>query len=336
MRLFSRASESSGPTPQPVPQAILDAVDVMSNHVAGTGDAPRELASPSHSASPFLQTVTGETLNVTSGGVTGSQRSVSDASGQRVPTWWGRYISADNKRAIMMIGGAFVVALIAGGITWYFLRSPSEEAAISVGFVDETPVTPVAPETPVDKAPYAADTPNYLTIDTETVTPESLGTLLSQAGTKMLAANMIGPVEFLPTDKNNNPIAFSRFAYLMNIELSEELLASLGESFSLYIYNDNKKARIGLVLLLKDPAKAGKLITSQESALPLLFRTVLYQGVSLARGLEFRSGAYKTMQVRFVNVDATQGLSFDYVLRGNEWFIGTSKDTLRMILDQRP
>lgn len=235
-----------------------------------------------------------------------------------------------------MIGGAFVVALIAGSITWYFLRSPSEETAISVGFVDETPVTPVTPETPVDKAPYAADTPNYLTIDTETVTPESLGTLLSQAGTKMLAANMIGPVEFLLTDKNNNPIAFSRFAYLMNIELSEELLASLGESFSLYIYNDNKKARIGLALLLKDSAKAGKLITSQESALPLLFRTVLYQGVSLARGIEFRSGAYKTMQVRFVNVDATQGLSFDYVLRGNEWFIGTSKDTLRMILDQRP
>ena len=41
------------------------------------------------------------------------------------------------------------------------------------------------------------------------------------------------------------------------------------------------------------------------------------------------------MKIRYVNMSETDLLSFDYTLEGNDWFIGTSKNTLRAILDAR-
>jgi hypothetical protein len=335
MNLFSHTSEPVKTASQPVPQAILDAVDVMGNHPVRGRISPLESVTSPQNVSPFLQSGTEVAPGTASGASGNQQHSEHGSLGQKFQTLAMGFSLADKKRTFLIIGGAAMVALIAGFIAWYFFRSSPEETTVSVGFVDDVSSTVTNPEIPTVTPPYAPDAPNYLTIDIETVTAESLRVLLSQTGANMVAANMVEPVEFLLTDKNNNPIAFSRFVYLMDIELSEELLATLGEPFSLYLYNDNGRVRIGLALMLTDLIEGGRLIAAQESALPFLFRTVLFPGASVTRQLGFRSGVYKTEPVRFVNVDVAQGVSFDYVLRDNEWFIGTSKDTLRMILDER-
>jgi hypothetical protein len=332
MNFFSRASETVKPSLQPIPQDILDAVDVMGGR--GSNNPSPQFTAPPQGTSPFLSLGSEEKTSIVPRASV-SNRVIGDFSGRNPGKFRWQFADWERRRMVMVVGSAVVIALVAALGVWYFLKSSKEEVKTSVGFVPETPVMPVTPTSPQVEPPYAPSAPNYLTIDIETVTPESLGALLSQAGTKMLGASMMGPVEFLLTDKNNNPLAFSRFAYLMNIELPEEFLASLGEPFSLFLYNDNGMVRIGLALTFLDVAKSERLIAARESSLPFLFRTVLFQGSSVARELGLRSGVYKAIPVRFVNIDVTRNISFDYALRGNDWFIGTSKDTLRAMLDKQ-
>lgn len=241
-----------------------------------------------------------------------------------------------NKTLIFGILGIAVLA-IALGVWWYSTKSSpavetpplpspaSSDAAINVG-MDE-PAAPVEP-------PFSLDTPNYLSIDIETITSAGLREAFKQPSDKILTFGLDRPVEFLLTDKNNNPIAFSRFAYLMNIELDPELLSAIGESFSLFLYNDQGRVVFGLGLMLPSEAALGLVSPQEDGSFPYAFRGLFFEGLTVPKEAAFRSGVYETQSVRFVNIDAAQNVSFDYAVRGNDWYIGTSKDTLRAILDK--
>lgn len=232
-----------------------------------------------------------------------------------------------------------IVALFGLGAYLYFRNAPLEKVMESVvpdgQSSAETPSDLV--ETPVVEPPFALDKPNYLSLDTESISLDEGKTVFGEVAVKMQAAGIVQPVEFLITDSNNNPVAFSRFAYLMHFELSPELLAFLDEGFSVFAFIDGGKLRLGLALTMKDATAAGAQIVKEESSLPSAFRPlVLLNGsmVGINRTSVFRSGSYNSEAVRFTNIDANQNLSLDYTLRGNRWFVGTSKDTLRAMLDQ--
>lgn len=330
MSLFSRTTESKDPVAQPVPQDILNAVNVMRGS-QGTQEAS---LTQSSTPSPFLS---GEKIQ--------GQRSVPVQEGVKndQEQFTGKVVEAPQKSRVLSIAmdKKKVLFFAVGGIivigaslsAWYFLRPTVEEAPVPVETSENISVS-IGSEAPVVILPFVSEAPNYLSVDTETVTALSLGTMLSQAGDKIIEAKMGRPVEFLLTDKNNNPIAFSRFVYLMNIEFGEELVASFEEPFSLFLYNDAGKIRLGLSLTFIDPTKSQKLLTAKERALPFLLREVLFQGSVVPRESIFRSGVYQDQAVRFVNIDATQNISFDYAFREKRWFIGTSKDTLRAVLDK--
>ncbi len=242
-----------------------------------------------------------------------------------------------------MVGlGIAVLALSVLGILAYFLlfwnRQPASEP------VAEAPVV-VVPETPAVEnhstdtvpviPPFSADQPNYLPIDVETATAASIRQALTEAGAKIIEAQMAGPVEFLVTDKNNNPIAFSRFAFITDLGLSADLVALIEEPFSIFVYGDMDNTRLGLSLSFKDSTLAAERLTKEEAKVPAGFKTFLYgKEQSVAAQAAFRSGSYASQTVRFVNVDAEQNLSFDYMVRGKQWLIGSSKDTLRAIVDR--
>lgn len=238
------------------------------------------------------------------------------------------------KKWLFAGGGILLLALILGGVAWYFMRSTSviTEGAPSV------PVTPVTlpVEAPVIlEPPFSVEKANYLSVDTETMTAESLSVLLKQSADRMTAAKMTLPVEFLVTDKNNNPIAFSRFAYLLKLEIPKDLLATIGESFSLFLFNGGERVSLGLSLRFNDETVGRDLINKKESSLPLFFRTLLFNGATLPKQIIFRSSTYNSVPVRFVNVDSARALSLDYALREKEWLLGGSKETLRAMIDKK-
>ncbi|MDP2838065.1 MAG: hypothetical protein Q8O53_02210 [Candidatus Moranbacteria bacterium] len=243
-------------------------------------------------------------------------------------------MTAKQESPMMMyiIFGVLLLLVIAGGgVAWYFLRYVPAHSVVA----DPVPIAPPpSMEVPVAiEPPYALDKPNYLSIDVETITTQEFQKILQAASARMKTANMVKPVEFLITDKNNNPLALSRFVYLMGLSLPEPLMTKLEDDFSVFAHNDKGKATLGLRLVFTDALVGGVVVKQREVTLPMMFRPLLYVGVTVPQKVLFRSGVYNGETVRFVNLDGTESVSFDYVLRENTWFIGTTKDTLRVILD---
>lgn len=230
--------------------------------------------------------------------------------------------------------GTVVILLVAAGI-WYFFLGNEEQASESVPSANVIEKTSGIPENlPPKQSPFALDKPNYLSFNTETVSPQDIVRTLSQAADRIKEADIREPIEFLITDQNNNPLAFSRFAFLLKLELDSDVLALIDEKFSFYIYNDAGRPRFGLVLTLKNVQAAAALIEKTESALPYALRTfILEPNVIVGKQLLFRSTGYDQFLVRFANIDSDQNISLDYSLYGGQLFIGMSKNTLRAILD---
>lgn len=230
--------------------------------------------------------------------------------------------------------GAVVLLLAAAGI-WYFFFSNEEQASESASSSAVIEKTSGMPENlPPKQSPFALDKPNYLSFNTETVSPQDIVRTLSQAADRIREADIREPIEFLITDQNNNPLAFSRFAFLLKLELDSDVLALIDEKFSFYIYNDAGHPRFGLVLTLKNVQAAAVLIEKTESALPYALRTfILEPNVIVGKQLSFRSTGYDQFLVRFANIDSDQNISLDYSLYGGQLFIGMSKNTLRAVLD---
>lgn len=232
-----------------------------------------------------------------------------------------------------------------GGSHWIWVGIVSLVLVVGVGaayyfFVVRQPVAvPVQPsvQTAVPVAvmpppilPYATDAPNDLMFDIENVTAAGIRQALAEAADKIAAAGITQPVEFLITDQKNNPIAFSRFAFLSGISLSPDLLAALDTDFSIFVFNDNGKARYGLSLSQKSDT-LGDLIRKEETALPAEFQPLLY-GDPIKRKTPFASSNDGDQAIRYVMIDEAQALSFDYSLKGARWLIGTSKQMFRAML----
>ncbi len=239
------------------------------------------------------------------------------------------------KWLIISIILAIVTLFLLGG-GWYFFSDNVRGLFKTESVLPEiTEKTEEVPEITAPKSlPFSLDTPNYLSIDTEVVSVGDIQKIFSQAADRIKEAEIASPVEFFVTDQNNNPLAFNRFAFLLKFDLDADLLALIGETFSLYAYDDAGSVRFGLLLNVTDPQKAAAAITKEEAGLPYALRTLITEPeVSVSSTSTFQSSSYNQFPVRFTNIDDTRKISFDYVLDGQRWFIGMSKDTLRAILD---
>lgn len=190
-------------------------------------------------------------------------------------------------------------------------------------------------ETPKSE-PYSSDKPNYLPFNTETVSPEDIRATFSQIASRIKESNIIKPIEFLVTDQNNNPLAFNRFAFLLKLDLDPEMLSLAEESFSLYTYNDTGSVRFGLVLDFQETQieTIADIIKKTEAGLPYALRALIIEpNTNISKKAVFQSSNYNKFQIRFVNIDIERKITLDYVLYNNRLFVGTSKETLRAILN---
>ncbi len=119
-----------------------------------------------------------------------------------------------------------IIVLMVGGIAAYFFFRPAPENDMTepLPSVDVPPATddmqaPPTEPTPAPVSVFSPDSPNYLALDPESdaATPEGIVAKLDGVGMKVKEMNPSEPIEFLLRDGNNNPIAFSRFSYLMKL-----------------------------------------------------------------------------------------------------------------------
>ncbi len=290
--------------------------------------APAATAKPVGN-SPFLE---GETLSLSTSKKEPALKPLFEEDAQKV---------LSQKKKYLWGAVSVIVLSVLAGAMWYIFRvSPKSEEALKEPIPTQVEstiqvVTPAPAPAPVPAPPFSLTGPNYLSIDTETVTPASFQALLAEKKQILLNAGIVQPVEFLLTDKNNNPVAFSRLAFLMNIELSPAFLATIAESFSLFLYSDQGKVMPALALTFGTVDGPTLFAKEREGSFPYAFRSFLYEGMTVPRDVTFRTGVYKEQPVRYVNIDEATQTSFDYALRGTTWMIGTTKETLRAILDAK-
>lgn len=233
--------------------------------------------------------------------------------------------------------GTVLVAVVLSLGGWYVWQRITDKPAIP-GEIANDPIKPNQEKPlPANATPpkYQSDQPNVLSFNTETVTAEEIKSALLQAGQGIKKDGLSDAVEFLIRDQKLNPLALSRFAYLAKLELPAGILEALDEPFSVYVYIDGDRPRAVLLAYIKNQEAFSLELQKDEGLLPSALDP-LYLDMTTApkRNLVFRDGTYLERPVRFTNVDATLGLSVDYAVRGKQWVVGTSKNSLRAVLDK--
>ncbi|PIP28005.1 MAG: hypothetical protein COX29_03485 [Candidatus Moranbacteria bacterium CG23_combo_of_CG06-09_8_20_14_all_35_22] len=235
------------------------------------------------------------------------------------------------------IGKAVAIALVifilliagAGGYYFWMTRmiSPSDQNIP----LDE-PET-ILPEETQPTSVLSSKNSNYLQINLTQTNPEELKKVLNNYAEEVSKTNEISVFKFLLTDETNAPIAFQDFSTALEINLSPETSAQIGQDFTFYIYNYGDKTRFGLILTsLEDNLLKNALLKEEETLFSNL--APLYPSLTSPTNTTFSPITYKNYAVRYLNITSVEDYTIDYAISNNKLFIGTTRTTLFSALDQ--
>lgn len=225
-----------------------------------------------------------------------------------------------------------------GGYYFWLTKSSSQEALLpqTETPVEEIPLQtneePTVIEPAVEK--YSTQNPNYLPLDLSTMSDSDISTTISNLISELKEKNASSLYEFIPVDKNNNPIAFPIFATAAKFNLSPTLLSTLGETSSFYIYNDNGVQRVAFAVDIKRQASFTNELTKQQPTLIKDASFLFFGATPETTTGKFSDGKYGDVQIKFINLNKEETLSIDYTTIGSQFVMGTSKNTLRAVIDK--
>lgn len=246
--------------------------------------------------------------------------------------------SSNSSYKVIVITAILLTILIIGAIAYYFLAIksiPTQPVIEQTAAVEEiAPIIeePVVVAPPVEK--YSAAKPNYLVIDPATMPSALIKENLQKLADEIENMPAKNSYEFVIVDTNNNPVAFPIFATASGLNLAPTILSSLGETFSLFIYNDNGSAKLGFSATINKAAIFATELQKQEKTLlndiSLLFLDAKPETTTGA----FKDGSYKNFKTKYLNLNSQETLSIDYAISDNQFILSTNKDALRAILDK--
>jgi len=231
------------------------------------------------------------------------------------------------KRKIWTALIIFLVLIIAGE-GYYFWVTINKEEFSSM----EAPETQLPAEIPI-KQLFSLSSANYLRIDVENTTTDSVREIINQTAEEIILQNVEAPVEFIVTDANNNPLSFTEFSQRLAINLPAEVVANLGEKFSLFLFNERGKVKVGLTIDTVDGDKLKDIMLEKEADIPLSLAPLFLVSDYSIPAKSFDSSLYKDVIIRYFNIISPEELSIDYALYQNKLIIGTTKSTARAIID---
>lgn len=241
-------------------------------------------------------------------------------------------IKKETKWEKIIIIGIICFSLLASGAGGYYYWISKQDSSNEITDKNTTETPKPIEEEAVS---FSIEKPNYLPIDVDLSNETDIKETLKKYVKKVSASKTLAPVEFIVTDLKNNPVSFALFSSKLGINFSQDLLSSLNseEKFSLFIYNDKENTRLGLAIDSKDDYKLKKSISQEEinikNELEPLFLDVPYNSeINL-----FSSSSYNGTEIRYLNLISSNELTVDYTIFQNKLIIGTTKTTLRSIMD---
>jgi hypothetical protein len=237
--------------------------------------------------------------------------------------------------AIIVVCGSFV-----GG--YYFLSSNRQVVENNKSETNTQESNKVANEeskkeetTNIESIPkYLSDKANYLTIDMENPSYDNFKKAVLDVSSEIASSGTKEPVEFIVTNNEHTPVYFSIFKTISGIKLSDNLMKTLGDNFSLFVYHDSGKLRLSLAIDVTDQAKAATLIKTEEAGLFNALSSLIFEEISAPKGkFEFKDNNYKGVNIRYLNLN-DKFSSVDYAFSGNKLIFGFSKESMLTTLDR--
>lgn len=252
------------------------------------------------------------------------------------------------------IGSVVILAFLAGGYYFWMIRknnsSPSlnqtrtnsaaENTAENASQENNDNSSAEVPDNnQTNQAPiqsqFSNTNPNILSISVDNPGAQDINQLLVKTASNIESQQITAPLEFIVTDKNNNPVSFVDFTAQAGIKLPASILGLFDKDFSIYFYEDNGNMRLGLSVSLKDAVSAKGLFQQEEKNLYSDFSPLYIEAVpSSPIKTVFATSTYNDYSIRYMNVDAGLTTSVDYTIGKSQFILGTSKQTMRAILDK--
>lgn len=238
-------------------------------------------------------------------------------------------VSHVNYRKIFAVIVIILTAAILAGGGYYFWSTRQKPADVVVMPAPDLKII----SQPENLPTFNVDGPNNLTVDMSGADGVGAKETLKKYADDVSASKINTPVEFAVIDTDNNPVTFRNFAKKIKMAFSPALAANLDEPFNLFVYNDGAVTRLGLVVDSKNPLRLKALMLAEEKTLikklePLFLATDYTLAIK-----SFSSGTHNDTAIRYANITSPEDLSVDYAISGNKLVIGTTKMTLRSILD---
>lgn len=230
----------------------------------------------------------------------------------------------------------FIVVIVGlGGYYYFFLKNKS----IVQAPIENPVLPPVEPpvETPIITPiaeKYSLDTPNYLSFDPAKETLDDLNKKFVSIADELKNKDPQSIYEFSVVDSNNNPVVLSIFAAATKLNLSSKLLENLGETFSIFFYNDDGNIRLAIATTIKDKSIVTNEMLKQEATLVSDTAFLFIEPVPEKKPVKFSTSDYNRIPVRYFNFSFVPPFSIDYIIKDSNLIIGTSKNTARAVFDK--
>lgn len=238
---------------------------------------------------------------------------------------------SSGKRIAIAVTIILLLLLMGGGGYYYWLKRKS------LVIPQKTPTQNISKTLKTSPKPViqniVADKPNYLSFDFDNSDNSTIKKILQDYAAKVAQSNATVPVAFIVTDSHNNPVAFQDFAAKIGLNLPQNLIAQLGPGFTLYMYNDTGNIRIGLAVAEKNDAQLKAALDQAESSLLQDLQPLFLASAYNLNNNAFQNSTYNGIAIRFNNIISPVNLSVDYAIYQNQWLIGTTKKTLRSMID---
>ncbi|MDO8240596.1 MAG: hypothetical protein Q7T51_01230 [Candidatus Moranbacteria bacterium] len=226
------------------------------------------------------------------------------------------------------------IALIIGIGVYYLLLLRQDVIIVEPTIEPETVTIPEPEVIIVPELSFSNDKPNYLSIDTTAIDNTQIKEAINKFAEDIKKSAVTTPIEFIVTDTQNNPIDFATFSQKMGLTLSKNILTYLNKNFSLFIFNDNGNMRLGLTVDFANSAKLKPVLLKEEPILAKNISALLLSTIYELPTAVFGKSIYNGIDIRYQNIVSPENLSIDYALTDKQLVIGTTKMTLRSIIDK--
>lgn len=233
------------------------------------------------------------------------------------------------KLVLVVVIALIAAALGAGFYFYWFYAKNTSPAVSSVPAEQAVPIPSPAEQTTASKNEKLRS----LIVDTAQGPAEIKNAVQKFATEFAVSASENDLLEIKILGKDSQPIGKKDFFAGFGATIPEAVMMKLSEDYSLFSRKEESTVKSGIVFKTVTSSGLAEEMKNWEPKMPADLGS-LYLGQTTVPGdSAFNQSRYKSADIRYFNFSSPSATSLDYSIVSNFLIIGTSKDSVRAIMD---